>query len=113
MFVSEQLFLVNCLFSVALLDSLDSTTGTKAAASRETLKDDDLEVIPEGISHRDEGSVEDELDGHTKEYTEDHRVDTTGRLKTVTGSYISSFYITLSARGPSLDMGKFLPCIGA
>jgi hypothetical protein len=55
--------------SVALLDSLDSTLGTKPAASKETLNDD-MNTIPETNREYEDPSPkgpkeDDDLDGHS------------------------------------------------
>ena len=80
--------------AVALLDSLDSTLGTKPAASREAK--DDMQAIPEGVADQEGEEQEDVADGQmrggtlTDDTDANRGTDTTNRgitLKTATGKY--------------------------
>ena len=81
------------MFSVALLDSLDSTLGTKPAASREVK--DDMKTIPEGAGElegvkRDEVGEGEMRGGTLTEDTDVNRgTDNRGvTLKTATGKCV-------------------------
>ena len=81
------------MFAVALLDSLDSTLGTKPAASREVK--DDMKTIPEGAGEQEgvkrEEVGEGEMRGGTLTEDTDGNRDTINRgvtLKTATGEYL-------------------------
>ena len=87
-------------FAVALLDSLDSTLGTKPAASREAK--DDMKTIPEGAVEQEgvkrEEVGEGEMRGGTLTEDTDGNRDTINRgvtLKTATGECLI-IYLALS-----------------